>query len=364
MRFWILARRWTISGAASLLLVAFGCGHEAPTPDRVNEAPIAVETLQAVILEWPSGAELTGSVEPWARVSPGTKILGRIDSVRVREGERVARGALLAALERRDLEADVDTARAAVRMAEATLANAQAQEKRIAGLHGRGSATTKSFEDATAAARVAEAAVEQARARLVAAEVTLGYAEIRSPVDGWVVARMAEAGDMAAPGQPLFRLENLDRVKVVSRVPESRVVGLERGSPARVRIDVLQQAWDATVHRIVPAGDLASRTYEVQIVLDNPDGAILSGMFARVRFAHGTEPVVTVPPSALVRRGQLVGVFVVDAEERARLRWVRTGAESPGEIVVLSGLEAGERIVVAPPAELFDGAPVDTGAAS
>ncbi|RMG47323.1 MAG: efflux RND transporter periplasmic adaptor subunit [Acidobacteria bacterium] len=348
-----------IAAAAALamwLLPAAGCaGGEGRREAAVEEQPLAVEVAEARREAVPQLTEASGGVEPWRRAAPGTKILGRVETVAVSEGQHVAAGALLAKLDTRDLEAAVEQAEAAVAMAEAQLENARTQHRRMVDLHERGSVTDKNVEDAVAALRVREAALEQAKANLAAARVTLGYAEIRAPFAGWVVDKRVERGDMAAPGAPLFVIEDLSRVKVRVQVPEASVIGLGKGGPARVRIDALDLDREATIARVIPAGDPASRTFDVEVVLDNPDGAIRSGMFARVSFPRGEREVLVVPERALVRRGQLVGLYVVGKDGRARLRWIRTGAKTERGVEVLSGLDAGERYVVEPPPELTDG---------
>lgn len=317
-------------------------------------APVDVEIATASLETIPLRTRVTGSLEPLRSVSPGTKILGRIDRVAVTEGDRVDRGALLARLESRDLEAAVAQAEAAVRMAEAQLENARVQHQRMVDLHGRKSVTDKNLEDATAGFRVAEAGLDQAGANLAAAKVMLGYAEIRSPVAGWVVEKRVEAGDMATPGMPLFTVEDLSKVKVVVQVPEAEVGGLAEGASARV--EVLGRDYDATIDRIVPAGDPASRTFAVKLLLDNPQGALKSGMFARASFAHGEQQTLRVPETALVQRGQLEGLFLATDDGLLRLRWVKTGRRDGGRVEILSGLEPGERFVVAPSPGLADGA--------
>ena len=344
--------------AAALLLPAPGCGSRHTDVPAEKRASVVTETRVAALAEVPRAVQATGSIRPWARVSPGTKILGRVEEVTVREADRVRRGQVLVRLERRDLEAAVEQARAAVAMAEAELDRARAQHDRMRSLQSRGSVTDKNLEDAVAGFRVAEAALQQARANLSAAEVTLGYAEIRSPVSGFVTAKRVESGDMASPGAALLVVEELARVKVVLTVSESDVVGLATGAAARVTVDVLESSWDAAVDRINPSGDPASRTFDVELVLDNADGRLKSGMFARATFARGTREALLVPASAVVRRGALEGLFVLDAEQRARLRWIRTGRALDDRIEVLSGLEPGERFVVDPPLALGDGTTV------
>ena len=224
-------------------------------------------------------------------------------------------------------------------------------------LRERGSVTAKNLEDATSGHRVAEASLQKSRADLAAAEAILDYAEVRSPIAGWVVAKNVEAGDMASPGRPFFTIESLDPAKAIVQVSESHVMGLTAGQPAILRIDALGRSVEATVDRIVPAGDPASRTFAVQLLLDNADGAIKSGLFVRAAFAIGERQTLRVPDGAVVRRGQLEGLFIV-VEDRVALRWIRAGRAADGYTEVLSGLAAGSSYVIDPPAGLHDGSPV------
>ena len=145
---------------------------------------------------------------------------------------------------------------------------------------------------------------------------------------------------------------------MIAKVPESDVVGVEEGSPVTVDVEVLGESWETEVDRVIPSGDPMSRTYQVQVVLPNSSGRLKAGMFARATFPAGTREAVGVPAGAVVRRGQLEGLFVVDADSRARLRWVRLGREAGGLVEVISGLQPGERFVVDPPAGLSDDTPV------
>lgn len=350
-----------------LLLLAACGGSDAPEHSSATPEPIRARTLEIQPVQVPDAADHTASVEPIRRVEPGTKLLGRVDAVLVEEGERVGAGQVLARLEKRDLEAAFRQAEAAVRMAEARLENARAQHERFVDLHQRGSVTDKNLEDAVAGLRVAEAAVDQAQADVHAAEVMLSYAEVRSPFAGWVTAKYAEEGDMSRPGMPLFVVEDLSRVKVEVDVPSGAVAGLRVGGPARV--EVAGELRPATIHRIVPAADAGSRTFTVQVLFDaaaatdDPEG-LKSGLFARVRLGTGVRQLLVLPEAAVVSRGQLRGAFVVDDAGTARLRWLRLGEIVAGEDAsttgreILSGLEAGELVILAPPPGLAEGTPV------
>jgi len=339
-------------------VAACGGDHEPAARSVVARDPVVVDTAIAEVIEVPLVSTATGSAEPWRRVSPGTKLLGRVNEVLVREGDRVEEGQLLATLESRDLEAAVAQAQASVSMAEANLENAEAQHRRMIDLHEQKSVTDKNLEDATAGFRVARASLELARANLAAAEVMISYAEVHTPVSGWVISKLIEAGDMSAPGAPMFAIEDLSRIKVTVTVPEAEVTSLEVGSAAGVFIDVLGDKLEAKIDRIMPAGDRATRTFAVQLLLDNPSGVIKSGMFARVDFIHGTREALLVPETAIVRRGQLEGILVVGSEGAAHLRWVKLGRHLETGVEVLSGLESGDRFLTSPPANVGDGAPV------
>jgi multidrug efflux pump subunit AcrA (membrane-fusion protein) len=113
-------------------------------------------------------------------------------------------------------------------------------------------------------------------------------------------------------------------------------------------------AHPATIAEILPSSNPATRTVTVRVVLDNPGGALRTGMFARLRFPGDGPASAVVPATAIVRRGPLTGVFVVDGGV-ARLRWITLGHTQDGRVEAQTGLEAGERIVAAPPAELADG---------
>jgi RND family efflux transporter MFP subunit len=354
----ISTRNATLLIALPLLLAGLACGApdaEAPAPSEA--APVAARIATASPTELADSLAVTGSTAAWARVSPAAKIMARIDEMPVSEGQWVDRGQMLARLDARDLAAADAQARAAVSMAEAQLDNARAQESRMRRLLDRGSATEKNLEDAVAALKVAEASLAQAQANVQATEVMLDYAEIAAPTAGWVTSKMAEMGDTTAPGRPLLTIEDRSRMKVVLQVPETSAATLQRGDAVQLRIDVLDLSADARVDRILPRED-GSRTFNVQVVLDNPDGRVRSGMFVRATLPLGERSALLVPQSAIVRRGQLEGIFVLDDQDRARVRWLRLGAPHGSQVEVLAGLDTGDRYLPDPPPGLADGTPV------
>ena len=328
------------------------------TPEReapVAAEPIAARTVAAEAAAVAAGGGATGTVEPMRRATPATLLMGRIESIHRREGDRVRKGDLLAVVDARDASARKAQAEAALAAARAAETNARAMRERIERLAARQAASRKNVEDAVLGHEAALAQVRAAEEGVAAASVYTGDARVVAPFDGVVTERRAEVGDMASPGAPLFVVEDLSRVKVEATVAESVAAELKPGTPVEVDF-AAGAARAATIDEILPAADPRSRTFVVRVLLDNADGSLRSGSFARLRLAgtEGPGAAAAVPEEALLRRGPLTGVFVA-IDGFARLRWITVGRTRGGTVEVLTGLSAGERVVSPIPANLEDG---------
>jgi RND family efflux transporter MFP subunit len=262
--------------------------------------------------------------------------------------------------------------------------NARRMKERMERLSEKQAATRKNLEDATAGYEAAAANLQAAEEGVKAARMYVSYSSVTAPFDGTIVEKRVEAGDTAAPGMPLFTIEDSSKVKIEASVPESLAAGLVPGSPVEVEIEAAGGGRRAaTIAEVLPDADPRSRTVIVRIVLDNADGAIRSGSFARLRIPTGQNPatggdsgraaatsgpppaapspaVLFVPDTALVHQGPLAGLFVVDGSGVARLRWVTAGRSAGGATEILTGLLPGETFVVEPPAGLADGRRVES----
>jgi RND family efflux transporter MFP subunit len=238
-------------------------------------------------------------------------------------------------------------------------------------LHEKRSISDQEFDEVSTKAKMAAAnhemalsrqnqlaeKIQQAEQAVKAADLMRGYALITAPFDGVVTARMAEPGILAVPGAPLLTLEQDGVFRLEARVEESRLAQVRVGQEVEVVLDALSSTVSARVSEIVPEVDSSSRAFTVRI--DLPRSASLrSGLFGRARFGAEAKQVVTVPAAALVTRGQIRLVYVVD-DGRVRSRLVTVGERRDETFEVLSGLAAGERIVAPVPAVLLDGSPVE-----
>jgi RND family efflux transporter MFP subunit len=207
---------------------------------------------------------------------------------------------------------------------------------------------------ASARALQATAAVESARAGSDHAKATESFTTIAAPFDGMVTEKMVEPGNMASPGSPLLRLEDTRRFRLEVRVDESRVAHIRNGDGVPVLLGPGTLPVKGTVVEVSRAVDADARAFLVKIELPDAPG-LRSGEFGKARFDGTPRRALTVPPSAIVRRGQLTSVFVVE-EDRARVRLVNLS-----ESEVVAGLTESELVILSPPARLIDGHRVTVG---
>lgn len=338
------------------ILATFGCGGSERGHDEVAAEPLDVRTRVVEAVSWQASSEVTAEVTPFRRAAPATILMGRVDAILHREGDRVAPGDALARIESEAVAAQLAQAEAAVAAARAGEKNALVTKERMERLHSRQSASQKNVDDAVAAWEAAAAQLRAAEEGVKAARVQVEHSSVKAPFAGLVTQRNVEVGDMAAPGTPLFVIEDVSKMKIEAQVPESALAGLRPGAPAEVRIDAVSDpVRSGTLTEILPAGDPRSRTFTVRVVLDNPGGRLRSGMFARLVLSGDTREAIAIPEAAIVRRGPLAGVFLVDEGSTARLRWITLGEARDGMVEVLSGLRSGERYVESPLEGLADG---------
>jgi membrane fusion protein (multidrug efflux system) len=325
-----------------------GCGERVP-PGEVGSvqhgetgAVAVVEQRVGPDFEWASGA-----VESARRTAVASRILARIDEIRVNAGSEVAEGDLLIRLDARDLAARSGEAEEALRGARARLALARTEQERAAKLAAQGVESQQRLDRAESALRVARAEVDRLEASQSASRTGVSFAEIRSPVSGRVVDRLAEPGDTAVPGRPLLRIYDPSVLRVEVPVRESLAVRLTVGDPLGIRIPSLNEKFEAAINEIVPFAEPGARTLLVKARLPY-DARLYAGMFARAAVPAGERTRLVVPERTVERIGQLEFVTVI-GESGPQRRMVTTGPRLEEDLIeVLSGLAAGERVALPP----------------
>jgi RND family efflux transporter MFP subunit len=245
---------------------------------------------------------------------------------------------------------EIRAAQEGVRQAQAALAQARAGLKQAQAAALQTNVRRQEI-------RAAQAQIGQAQAAVRIARVTRDYATIAAPYDGVVTARLTDPGAMASPGVPLLKVQG-GAIRLEAVVPESALKIARQGMAVPVALDALNgRSLNGTVSEIAPQGDPASHTFLVKIDLPASSGA-RAGMFGRARFRIGTEKRLLVPSSAVWEREGLHYLYVVDETDTARLRLVTVGEPILDRVPVLSGLQSGERVVIAGREKLADGAKV------
>jgi len=335
---------------AALALAACGDGEAAPNTGGGGRGggPTAapVETGLVELGTIARSVTVSGVVEPIRTVGVNSQLSGALLTVEVEEGMRVREGQVLARMDDRELAAQEASAEAAFNVAEAAF-------KRAEQLYQNQVITINEYERDRTAYAAALAQLEQLRTRR-------GYAIVRSPLDGIVLEKRVEAGDVVAPQTQLFRIGDVSTMVVRVPVSELDVVELAPGATASIVFDAFpSRTFTGTIRRIFPSADPTTRLVPVEVALD-AEGAITArpGFLARVTFALGARSnVPLIPASAVVSGVGGQAVFTLENGQAMR-RSIQTGLTSEGKVEVLSGVEPGEVIVVAGANTLRDGAAV------
>ena len=324
-----------------------GCGErggpEAGAPPAAGAAPEAnTATVRAV--RGPLVERVSGTVASARHTTVSSEILARIDEVRPRAGTTVAQGDVVIVLDARDLDARVREAEQALNAGRAERDLARKEAQRIEELFAQKVASQQDLDRARSRSQVAAAALEGSEQRLADARVAQTHAEIRSPVSGRVIDRLAEPGDTAAPGVPLLHIYDPALLRIEAPVRESLAVGLRTGQALAVEIDALHRRFEGVIDEIVPFAEPGARTLLVKVRLPQ-DPALFAGMFGRVEVPAGEATRLLVPRAAIEPVGQLEFVTVAREDGGIERRLVTSGRDRDEEDVeVLSGLAEGERV--------------------
>jgi RND family efflux transporter MFP subunit len=349
----------TFVGAVGMLTACSSDRKVSASPPEIVRN-VAVTTAHTANV--PDLLEAVGTVHAAQASELASRVVGTIVQVRVREGDSVRRGQVLVIIDDRESIAAVNRATAGetaaqqeVAAAESELALAESTLKRYQNLLEKKSVSPQEFDEvktrqqaALAHKDLARASLEQAKAALAQARTALEYTQVRAPFDGVVTERKLDPGAMANPGSPVLAIEDTSRYRLEVAINENdlRYIVLRQAAP--VRIDALGPfEIKGRVAQVVPAADPVSRTFLVKIDLPG-QRQLRSGLFGRAQFSRGEKPALTVPQTAVIQRGQLQGVYVLNDTDLASLRYVTLGKQDGTQVEILAGLQDGDRVISHP----------------
>lgn len=336
-----------------LSLFVAGCS-EAPAPPAVAAAaePQAA-TLVVELTRAESETRFDGVVEAVNQATVAAQTGGRVVELPFDVGDYVKQGAVIVRLTGTEQQAQAGGATATLTEARARLADARAQHERVANLFSQGVVAKAALDRAKADLDSAAARAEAARNTLVQAREQAGYTVVRAPYSGIVVKRHVEVGETVGLGRPLMTGLSLEHLRVVVEVSQQHIGPLRSHKKARVILPDGRSV-AASELRIPPSADPATHSFRVLVTLPPGDYGAFPGTLVKVAFVSGEQEQLLVPATALLRRGEVTGVYVL-ADGRASLRYVRVGSPgADGKVPLLAGLRAGETIL----ADAVGGGPI------
>ncbi|MEZ4875706.1 MAG: efflux RND transporter periplasmic adaptor subunit [Flavobacteriaceae bacterium] len=347
----------------ALVIALSSCGdHEEKLAlDNAQPIPVTVNTLAD-----PSNSPfltVSGKIQSVNSADLSTRMMGFVNKVYVKVGDKVSKGQLLVSINNTDLQAKLAQVNASITEATAAFNNAKKDYERFQNLFAENSASQKELDDMTARYEMAKARLEGAKGMKNEIQAQFTYANITAPFSGVITGKNIEEGNMANPGMPLISMETPGSFEVVAMVPETEISKIKKDSNVTVVAKSIGKSLSGKVAEVSISAKNTGGQYLVKIALEKTDAPILSGMFVNVQFPiekekNTNEPTLYVPESALVRQGQLTGVYTLGNNNVAILRWLRIGKTIGDQVEVLSGLSKEESYITSAEGKLFNGAKV------
>jgi RND family efflux transporter MFP subunit len=344
----------------TLLISCNGAKKEA-----VTESPaIAVKVSGVSENDNSPFVSASGKIEAEKSADLSTRMMGYVTKVHVTVGQKVSAGQSLVSINNTDLQAKKAQVEASILQASVGYNSAKKDYGRFVNLFKQQSASQKELDDMTARYEMAKAGLEGAKQMRNEVLAQFNYSNITVPFSGVVTNTFVKEGDMANPGMALVSVEGASKLQVSAMVSENDITGIKKGMPVKVLVKSSNKNLTGKVSEVSLSAKNTGGQYLVKINLDKTDSSVLSGMFVNVQFPVENRPnvsqknMVLVPESALVKQGQLTGIYTIGNKNVAILRWLRIGKTFGDQVEVLSGLSADEKYIISAEAKLFNGVKV------
>jgi RND family efflux transporter MFP subunit len=342
-----LARMRAVGAILTVIALAPALAACDDPATSATAAPVRPVQVQRVVFgPADENREFAGVVRARYETDLGFRVAGKIVARLINVGDRVRAGDVVARLDARDLQLQVESADAELTAATSNLAQAAADELRYQNLRTRGYAAVADYERKKAAKDEAEGRMERAQRALDLAQNQLAYADLKADADGVITATLAESGQVVALGQAIARLAHRGEMEAVVALPETRL-SEARQSDASVRLwSDPNRRFLARLRELSPQADAATRTYAARFTIENPDDTVALGMTATVVLSRPAETMVArVPLAAIFNRGTGPAVYRVDDDGVLERRTVTVSSFNEVAALITSGLQNGDEIV-------------------
>ena len=354
----------TILVAATAVLFA-GCSGSSSTENKnTRTEPAITVTITRPVMQEQNGFSISGEVVASQSANISTRIMGYITKLTVKVGDHVKKGQLIASISNNDILAKRAQTDAVIAEAEAAAKNAQKDLDRFTTLYKQQSASAKELDNVTLQYNSAKARVESAKQMRNEVNAMLLYTTLTAPFSGTVTQKMADAGSMANPGMPIVTIEQSGTYEISAAVPESEISEVKTGQAVSVDIKSINRRFAGTITQLNPSSQFTGGQYIIKISIPEKEKqGLYAGMYANILIPSANKTAVQndavfVPVSCIVNKDQLTGLYTVDNNNKALLRWVRLGKTSGDRVEVLTGLSKDEAYISHADGNLYNGASI------
>lgn len=346
---------------ASIIFVS--CSGDNYTEEVTKDSPIPV-TVTVAGKGSGERVHASGQIESKETAVISTRVMGSITGVKVKVGDVVKKGQLLATISNDDILAKKAQAEAMVAEAETALIDAQKDRERFAELYKQQSASSKELENATLHYNSVKSKTEAARQMKKEVEAMLSYTNLKAPFSGVITEKSMDAGSMANPGMPILVVEQTGTYQVKASVSESDIGQVKEGAEAEVVIKSTGKTIKGRVSEVSPSSQFSGGQYVITISIPQAEqDGLYAGMsvnvaIASTAYSSALNNTVTVPTAAIVHKDQLTGIYTVNDNQTASLRWVTLGRAYGDHVEVRSGLAFQEQFILTSEGKLYNGVPV------
>lgn len=351
---------------AAVVLLA-SCGNDDKVATATQPATVNV-VLATPSTDGTTSISASGQVEASQTAAISTRVMGTINTLTVKVGDRVSQGQVLATISDDDIKAKGAQTDAMIAEAEAHFAAAQKDYTRFTNLYKQESATAKELEMVTLQYNAAKAKVDAARQMKNEVNAMASYATLRAPFSGIVTQKLAEVGNIANPGMPILMIENSGVKQISASVAESDISKIKLGETATVLIKSTGKTFEGKVVQINPSSQFTGAQYIIKVSIPASEQQnAMPGMYVNLSLAPGVAATtsdnntdeVLIPAVSIVYRDELTGVYTLGNENTALLRWVRLGRTHGDKVEVLSGLGKDESFILSADGKLTNGIKVN-----
>lgn len=347
----------------AIILLVTSCGKDEKQTTIDSSTPITVKVASVASNNNTSFLTASGKIQALNSANLSTKMMGFVNKIYVKVGDKVNKGQLLLSVNNTELQAKLAQVNASISEAKAAYLNTEKNYNRFKNLFADNSVSQKEMDDMTANFEMAKARLEAANQVKKEVNAQFAYTNIKAPFAGVITNKFIKEGDLASPGVPLIAIESIGKFEVMAMVPESEISQIKLGVEVIVNVKSIHKTIKGKVTEISASAKNTGGQYLVKVTIEKTDNGILSGMFVTVQFPVDTTKtasnIVLVSAEALIHKGQLSGIYTISQSNTALLRWLRLGRTFGDQVEVLSGLNADETYIVSAEGKLYNGVKIN-----